>query len=144
MMSTRQRRKPVSDMNVVPYIDVMLVLLIIFMVTAPMLVQGVDVDVPQVASGPLNIDEREQYVIVALQADGQAFIERGNEEPATVDDPEITGYVAGVLEAQPQLRVLLRADQSVPYGRVMAVMSRLQVGGIDSVGLITEAPDDQS
>ena len=144
MITTRQRRKPVAEMNVVPYIDVMLVLLIIFMVTAPMMVQGVDVDVPKVANAPLSIDEREQYVVVALRADGQALIERGSEQAATVDDPEITGYVAGVLEAQPQLRVLLRADQSVPYGRVMAVMSRLQAGGIESVGLITEAPDEQS
>lgn len=144
MMKIRQRRKPVSDMNVVPYIDVMLVLLIIFMVTAPMMVQGVDVDVPKVSNAPLEIDEREQYVVIALKADGQAMIERGSESAATVDDPEITGYVAGVLDEQPKLQVLLRADQSVPYGRVMAVMSRLQAAGIDSVGLITEAPDEQS
>lgn len=143
MINTRRRHKPVSDMNVVPYIDVMLVLLIIFMVTAPMMVQGVDVDVPKVASSPLDVDERQQHVIIALRADGQALIERGNEEAATVDDPEITGYVAGVLEVQPKLQVLLRADQSVPYGRVMAVMSSLQAGGIESVGLITEAPDEQ-
>jgi biopolymer transport protein TolR len=141
-MKVRSRRKPVSDMNVVPYIDVMLVLLIIFMVTAPMLVQGVDVDVPQVASAPLQLDERQQHLIVALTKEGQALIERGDEEPAKVDDAAIADYVAGVLVAEPQLQVLLRADKSVVYGRVMEVMSGLQAGGVDSVGLITEAPNE--
>jgi biopolymer transport protein TolR len=129
-------------MNVVPYIDVMLVLLIIFMVTAPMLVQGVDVEVPKVASAPLQLDERQQHLIVALTKDGQALIERGDEEPAKVDDNAIADYVAGVLVAEPQLQVLLRADKNVIYGRVMDVMSGLQAGGIESVGLITEAPNE--
>ena len=141
-MKTRTRRKPVSDMNVVPYIDVMLVLLIIFMVTAPMLVQGVDVDVPKVASAPLTIDEQNQYLIIALRKDGQALIERGDEAAAEVDDAGVARYVSGVLKADPGLQVMLRADRAVPYGRVMTVMSALQAGGMDSVGLITEAPDE--
>ena len=108
-MKLRSRRKPVSDMNVVPYIDVMLVLLIIFMVTAPMLVQGVDVEVPQVSSEALSL---------------------------------VANYVTSVLEANPGLQVLLRADKDVKYGRVMSVMSSLQAAGVDNVGLITEAPND--
>lgn len=141
-MKVRVRKKPVSDMNVVPYIDVMLVLLIIFMVTAPMLVQGVKVDVPKVNSAPLTIDEKNQHLIIALTADGQALIERGDEEPAKVEDAGITSYVAGIQESDPNLQVLLRADTNVLYGRVMAVMSSLQAAGMDSVGLITEAPDE--
>ncbi len=141
-MKVRVKRKPVSDMNVVPYIDVMLVLLIIFMVTAPMLVQGVTVSVPKVNSAPLTIDEKEQHLIIALTKEGQALIERGEEEPAKVDDAGITTYVAGILEAEPKVQVLLRADETVQYGRVMAVMSSLQSAGMDSVGLITEAPDE--
>lgn len=140
-MKLRARRKPVAEMNVVPYIDVMLVLLIIFMVTAPMLVQGVDVDVPRVASTPLQLDERQQYLIIALTEDGQALIERGDEEPAIVDDQGVSSYVSGILSSDPELQVLLRADQNVRYGRVMQVMSSLQAGGMESVGLITEAPD---
>lgn len=141
-MKVRVRRKPVSEMNVVPYIDVMLVLLIIFMVTAPMLVQGVDVEVPKVSSTPLNIDDRNQHLIIALNAEGQAFIERGDEEPAAVENSAIANYVAGILDAEPTLQVLLRADTNVVYGRVMSVMSSLQQAGIESVGLVTEAPDE--
>lgn len=142
-MNVRHRRKPVSDMNVVPYIDVMLVLLIIFMVTAPMLVQGVDVDIPKVSSAALQIDERKQHLIIALTKEGQALIERGDEPPAKVDDAGIATYVGGVLKADPGLQVLLRADQSVQYGRVMQVMSSLQAAGMESVGLITEALDEK-
>ncbi|MFQ3231751.1 protein TolR [Reinekea sp.] len=141
-MLLRKRRKPVAEMNVVPYIDVMLVLLIIFMVTAPMLIQGVEVDVPKVSSSPLTIDEKEQHLIIALTKEGQALIERGDEEPAKVDDAGVANYVSGIRKQQPGLQVLLRADSSVPYGRVMTVMSSLQAAGMESVGLITEAPNE--
>jgi biopolymer transport protein TolR len=91
----------------------------------------------------LQVDERQQHLIIALTKDGQALIERGDEEPAQVDDEGIANYVAGILDTDPGLQVLLRADENVVYGRVMQVMSGLQAGGMDSVGLITEAPDDQ-
>lgn len=141
-MIVRNKKKLVAEMNVVPYIDVMLVLLIIFMVATPMLVQGVQVDVPKVASAPLTIDEKNQHLIIALTADGLALIERGEETPAEVDDAGITNFVTRVFREQPGLQVLLRADENVNYGRVMRVMSSLQGAGIDSVGLITEAPND--
>jgi len=141
-MKLRAKRKPVAEMNVVPYIDVMLVLLIIFMVTAPMLVQGVSVDIPKVNSAPITLDERKQHLIIALTKEGQALIERGDEEPAKVDDQGIATYVGGILSADPTLQVLLRADRTVLYGRIMEVMSSLQAAGMDSVGLITEAPDE--
>lgn len=141
-MIVRNKRKLVAEMNVVPYIDVMLVLLIIFMVATPMLVQGVQVDVPKVASAPLTIDEKNQHLIIALTANGQALIERGDDTPAEVDDAGVTNFVTRVLREQPGLQVLLRADENVAYGRVMRIMSSLQGAGIDSVGLITEAPNE--
>lgn len=142
-MKIRTKRKPVAEMNVVPYIDVMLVLLIIFMVTAPLLVQGVDVDIPKVASAPLPIDERSEYLIIALLEDGTLLIERGDEEPQQATPDVLAGFVNGALASNPELKVMLRADQAVAYGEVMSVMSGLQRGGIESVGLITEAPDER-
>ncbi len=142
MISVRRGRKPMSDINVVPYIDVMLVLLIIFMVTAPMMMQGVEVDVPQVVSGPLERDDEQEYLIVAVDDQGQIFIERGEEEPEAVQVAAVGEYALRVLQQQPSLEVYIRGDNRVPYGTVMQVMAALQQAGISSVGLITEAPDE--
>ncbi|WP_108124824.1 protein TolR [Saccharospirillum mangrovi] len=139
----RKRRKPMSEINVVPYIDVMLVLLIIFMVTAPMMMQGVEVDVPQVESGPLERDENQEYLIVAIDAQGQVYVERGEEAPEVVEPSGVGQYVSRVLGQQPSLQVYIRGDTNITYGRVMQVMSNLQAAGVESVGLITEAPDEQ-
>lgn len=143
MSLVRKRRKPMSEINVVPYIDVMLVLLIIFMVTAPMMMQGVEVEVPQVESGPLERDENQEYLIVAVDAQGQVYVERGEEEPQAVEPNGVGQYVARVLGQQPSLQVYIRGDSNITYGRVMQVMSNLQTAGIESVGLITEAPDEE-
>lgn len=142
MMTVRRKRKPMSDINVVPYIDVMLVLLIIFMVTAPMMMQGVEVDVPQVTSGPLERDENQEFLVVAVDGSGVVFIERGEESPQSVQPSEVGDYVLTVLRQQPSLEVYIRGDRSVAYGTVMEVMANLQTSGIESVGLITEAPDE--
>ncbi|MCH8533055.1 MAG: protein TolR [Saccharospirillum sp.] len=143
MIGARHKRtKPMSEMNVVPYIDVMLVLLIIFMVTAPMMMQGIDVDVPQVTSGPLDRDENLEYVVVAVNASGGIFVERGEEAPQAMAIAEVGQYVANVLLAQPGLQVYIRGDNRIDYGTVVAVMASLQNAGVGSVGLITEAPDE--
>lgn len=142
MIKVRRKRKPMSDINVVPYIDVMLVLLIIFMVTAPMMMQGVEVDVPKVSSGPLDRDENQEFLVVAVDKAGVIFIERGEETPQTVAATEVGQYVLTVLQQQPGLEVFIRGDRSVQYGTVMEVMANLQMSGIQSVGLITEAPDE--
>lgn len=131
-----------SDINVVPYIDVMLVLLIIFMVTAPMMMQGIEVDVPKVTSGPLERDENQEYLVVAVNAAGEVFIERGEEAPQSVQASEVGNYVATVLQQQPSLEVYIRGDNRIDYGSVMRIMANLQGAGIVSVGLITEAPDE--
>jgi len=142
MITVRRGRKPMSDINVVPYIDVMLVLLIIFMVTAPMMMQGVEVAVPTVVSGPLERDDEQEYLIVAVDEQGRVFIERGDEEPQTVQVAEVGEYALRVLQQQPSLEVYIRGDNRIDYGTVMRVMSALQQAGITSVGLITEAPNE--
>mgnify|MGYP003444133869 FL=1 len=127
-----------SDINVVPYIDVMLVLLIIFMVTAPMLMQGVKVELPEASADPVEKQDSEP-VIVSVDAAGQLFLNLGQEEQilslATIKD-----RVAAVLRRSPDKPVLIWGDQAVPYGEVVTVMVALQEAGAPSVGLVTENP----
>jgi len=134
----RSKRKPMSDINVVPYIDVMLVLLIIFMVTAPMLMQGVKVELPEASADPVEKQDSEP-VIVSVDAAGQLFLNLGQEEQilslATIKD-----RVAAVLRRSPDKPVLIWGDQAVPYGEVVTVMVALQEAGAPSVGLVTENP----
>jgi biopolymer transport protein TolR len=138
MARTRNKRKPMSDINVVPYIDVMLVLLIIFMVTAPMLMQGVKVDLPDASADPVENQDAEP-VIVSVDAAGQLFLNLGQEEQvlalATIKD-----RVAAVMRRSPEKPVLVWGDRAVPYGEVVRVMVALQEAGAPSVGLVTENP----
>ena len=138
MSRNRSKRKPMSDINVVPYIDVMLVLLIIFMVTAPMLMQGVKVELPEASADPVEKQDSEP-VIVSVDAAGQLFLNLGQEEQilslATIKD-----RVAAVLRRSPDKPVLIWGDQAVPYGEVVTVMVALQEAGAPSVGLVTENP----
>lgn len=127
-----------ADINVVPYIDVMLVLLIIFMVTAPMLMQGVKVDLPEATAAPVENQDSEP-VIVSVNASGELFLNLGQEEQvlslATIKD-----RVAAVLRRSPKKPILVWGDQAVPYGEVVTVMVALQDAGAPSVGLVTENP----
>jgi biopolymer transport protein TolR len=127
-----------ADINVVPYIDVMLVLLIIFMVTAPMLMQGVKVELPEASADPVEKQDSEP-VIVSVDAAGQLFLNLGQEEQilslATIKD-----RVSAVLRRSPDKPVLIWGDQAVPYGEVVTVMVALQEAGAPSVGLVTENP----
>ena len=138
MSRNRNKRKPMSDINVVPYIDVMLVLLIIFMVTAPMLMQGVKVELPEASADPVEKQDSEP-VIVSVDAAGQLFLNLGQEEQilslATIKD-----RVSAVLRRSPDKPVLIWGDQAVPYGEVVTVMVALQEAGAPSVGLVTENP----
>ncbi|MFY0640620.1 MAG: protein TolR [Bermanella sp.] len=137
----RQKRRPIAEMNVVPYIDVMLVLLVIFMVTAPVLTQGVRVDLPNVASEPIKSDKNKVPLIVSIQANGHYVIERGREENKAVNLEYVQKYVAKILKQQPDTDVLVRGDETVAYGKVIALMSTLQAAGAQGVGLVTEAPE---
>lgn len=130
-----------SEINVVPYIDVMLVLLIVFMVTAPMLMQGVQVDLPQAPSEPIDADDETEPVIVSVRADNTYYINLGGDEEEARPLEEITETVARVLRQNPQTPVLVWGDQQVGYGVVVQLMSELQSAGAPSVGLVTESPE---
>ncbi len=138
MARTRNKRKPMSEINVVPYIDVMLVLLIIFMVTAPMLMQGVKVDLPEASADPVENQDSEP-VIVSVNAAGELFLNLGQEDQvlslATIRD-----RVAAVMRRSPEKPVLVWGDRAVPYGEVVTLMAALQEAGAPSVGLVTENP----
>ena len=139
-MRQRTRKRPMSEINVVPYIDVMLVLLVIFMITAPLLSQGVKVELPQVPSEPLPQTDKEP-VIINVDAAGNFFINYGENQDDPVPPPELVNRVNALLKYQPGIPVLVGGDKDVPYGRVVELMALLQGAGVPSVGMITEPPE---
>ena len=130
----RRRRKLMSEINVVPYIDVMLVLLIIFMITAPLLTQGIKVDLPQSVAKAVDTKDRETLV-VTIDRNGRYYL-----DDRRVTAEELRRKVQGILRARPQTPVLIRGDRRVDYGQVVRAMALLQAAGAPSVGLITETP----
>ncbi|MBW6391875.1 MAG: protein TolR [Halomonas sp.] len=133
------RRKPMGEINVVPFIDVMLVLLVIFMITAPMLTQGVQVELPQVTSEPIETQEEREPIIVSVDREGGYFLSIGGEE-TNVELDELADRVIILLDRQPGTPVMVRGDRFVPYGEIVNLMSTLQVAGVANVGLISEPP----
>ncbi len=139
MMSKSARRKPMSEINVVPYIDVMLVLLVIFMVTAPLMTQGIKVDLPEAASGPIDVTDDEPMLVVSIKDDGNYYINLGEaEEPVPLS--EIGDKSAKIIAANPGIKVLVEGDKKLPYGVIIDLMNTLQAAGAQSVGLITKPP----
>ncbi|MCB1631713.1 MAG: protein TolR [Pseudomonadales bacterium] len=136
---SRERRKPMAEINVVPYIDVMLVLLIIFMITAPMLMQGVEVELPDAASEPIE-NQKDEPLIVSVKADGTYYINLGGSPDRPEQLAVIKDKVGKILKAKPKTPVLVWGDEKVPYGTVVVLMSELQQAGATSVGLVTENP----
>ena len=136
-----QRRRPMAEINVVPYIDVTLVLLIIFMVTAPMMQTGVDVELPQAEAK--TVDTSEQLpIIISIKADGSMFLDEGNQTDSPVTASELPARIQGVLVKKPGLAVLIRGDQKVDYGRVVTIMAALKQAGVPSVGLMTRPANE--
>jgi biopolymer transport protein TolR len=135
------KRKLVAEINVVPYIDVMLVLLIVFMVTAPLLMQGVEVELPQAPSEPIENDQDEP-VIVSIKEDSTLYIDLGGDPNQARPLEEIQDIVSRVLAEKPNTPVMVWGDTAVPYGQVVALMTALQNAGAGSVGLVTEPPRD--
>ncbi len=135
------RRKPMADINVVPYIDVMLVLLVIFMATAPLLTQGVLVDLPDAPSEPIS-EQQDDPFVVSVQADGAIFVNLGlkdeDDKGRRVTEFSLADQAAKVISARPDIPVYVRADHSLDYGRVVRIMTVLQGAGAKSVGLITD------
>ena len=138
-MRHRIRKRPMSEINVVPYIDVMLVLLVIFMITAPLLSQGVKVDLPQTPSEPLPPTEKEP-VVVSVDSSGNFFINYGDAQDKPVAPETLANRIGALLKYQPGIPVYVKGDTNVPYGRVVEVMALLQGAGVSGVGLMTEPP----
>ncbi|WP_372521786.1 protein TolR [Sulfuricaulis sp.] len=130
----KRRKKLMSEINVVPYIDVMLVLLVIFMITAPLLSQGVKVDLPKAAAQPVDSQDRETLV-VTVDREGRYFL-----DDRRITSDELSRKVAAILRARPQTPVLIRGDRQSNYGEVVKAMTLLQSAGAPSVGLLTEPP----
>lgn len=128
-----RRRALMSEINVVPYIDVTLVLLVIFMITAPLLTQGVQVDLPQASARPVDVQDRETLV-VTVDRGGRFYL-----DDRRIGADELKRKVAAILRARPKTPVMIRGDRNVNYGQVVKAMALLQSAGAPSVGLITEA-----
>lgn len=134
--------RPIAEINVVPYIDVMLVLLVIFMITAPMLTQGVTVDLPKAASSTLKSTEREP-IIVSVNLQGDYFLNINTAPEMPMEPQALMVRVAAELalanENKQPINVLVKGDQGVPYGKVIAAMSLLKQAGAEQVGLLTDS-----
>ncbi|HJO12675.1 MAG: ExbD/TolR family protein [Gammaproteobacteria bacterium] len=136
----RKKRKPMGEINVVPYIDVMLVLLIVFMVTAPLLNQGIEVELPEANNEPLNIDENLETLVVSVTSAGQYFLSIG----ATGDDRqsielEAVGEQVGIIvRANPTIQVLVEGDTEANWGAIVTLITVLQQAGVSSPNFITQ------
>ena len=131
-------RRAMAEINVVPYIDVMLVLLVIFMATAPLLMQGVEVDLPDANSSPVS-DSDAEPLIVSIDAQARLYLNLGASDDLALNIETVKQRVATVLKRNPEKAVMVWGDAAVPYGEVVALMSQLQEAGALSVGLVTEA-----
>ena len=138
---TPKRRRVVAEINVVPYIDVMLVLLIIFMVTAPLVTQGVKVDLPQAVAQPLP-DDSKPPLIASIDKQGQYFLNVGESVESPLDASEMKALVAAQLAVDENIQFVVKGDGDVPYKSVIDLMVLLQEAGVPSLGLMTE-PEEQ-
>ncbi|MGR0279818.1 protein TolR [Marinomonas dokdonensis] len=136
----RNKRRPMGEINVVPYIDVMLVLLVIFMITAPMLTQGVDVELPNANASPIQ-DTEEDVMIASVDSSGQYYLDFGGEQTA-ISLAQLQDRVRKVITQNSKISVLVRGDKNVSYGEVIGLMVALQGAGVPNVGLVTE-PDNK-
>ena len=134
-----KKRRAVAEINVVPYIDVMLVLLIIFMITAPIVQQGVEIELPKLTANSLPPDQQEP-VILTVSKTGDYYLNIGDNLKKPVSDEVVTQRVALVLKQKPTTPVLVRGDKDVDYGAVTTAMVLLQSAGVEKVGLMTEQP----
>ena len=139
-MRKNKRRKPMGEINVVPYIDVTLVLLIIFMITTPMLQTGVEVDLPEAESA--NVEQNEggkPPIVISIKKDGKHYINVDGVTDDLVEPEDINGRVEAVLSTNKNPQVLINADKSVDYGAVVTIMASLKNAGIPNVGLMTQS-----
>ena len=141
MATPLQKRKLMSEINVVPYIDVMLVLLVIFMVTAPLLTQGIDVELPKAGAEPIDSAADKLPLILSVDAAGNLYLSVGDDEDEPVDAKTIVANVRAILKNSPETPILVKADRAVEYGFVVGAMVLLQQGGAENVGFVTDPLD---
>jgi biopolymer transport protein TolR len=137
MPAVQRRRRLMGDINVVPYIDVMLVLLIIFMVTAPLLTQGIKVDLPKAGAEPLE-PTRLEPLVLSIDREGRYYLNVGRTADRPLDDQRVKDRVAAMLRRSPEIPVLVKGDANVPYGRVVEGMVLLQEAGARKVGFLSD------
>ncbi|NRB71390.1 MAG: protein TolR [Xanthomonadales bacterium] len=141
-MAQRNRRRPMSEINVVPYIDVMLVLLIIFMVTAPMLNLGVEVELPKADAEPLENDPSDEPMVLTVLENGDLYLNAGGDLDGTssglIDPETLVKTVGAIVRRNPELQVLVGGDQAVDYGKIYSAMVLLQQAGVQKVGLMSD------
>ena len=135
-----RKRRAIADINVVPYIDVMLVLLIIFMVTAPLLKQGVDVDLPNAPANPLDVNSPEP-IVVSVDRKGALFLSIAPDSQTEIGADALVQQVKGALMVDPKRPVMVRGDANGPYQNVMSTLVLLQQADVGSVGLVTDPED---
>lgn len=136
----RFRKRRMSEINVVPYIDVMLVLLVIFMITAPLLTEGVKVELPETSARPLP-DEQQEPVVVSVDAKGQYYLNLGDNPDKPLDDSTLVKRVQTVMRHRSDESIYIRGDKAASYGQVVGVMALLQSAGVNKVGLVTQPAD---
>ena len=132
-----------GEINVVPYIDVMLVLLVIFMITAPLLTQGVKVELPQAQSKPVDAKDKSEPLVVSVDAEGNYYANQGGDPRTPISGEELATRVAALLKLHPGTPIYVKGDRNVGYGKVVTVMALLQQAGAPSVGLLTEPPPEK-
>ena len=131
-----RRHRPMGEINVTPFVDVMLVLLIVFMVTAPLLTVGVEVDLPKTKAGAINADAAP--LVVSIKADGSLYLQE------TFVEPEVLiPRLKAISDANPNVRIFVRGDRAVSYGEVLSVMGRIQSAGFEKVALVAQLPEKQ-
>lgn len=137
-MRLRTRRKPMSEINMVPFIDIMMVMLVAFMVATPMMSQGIKVQLPKANSASMKAPKGEIPLIVSIKADGSYYLNLESAENSAQPLKMISQRVAKIKRAQPDTMVLIEGDERVSYGKIVAAMASLQDAGVNDVGLITD------
>ncbi|MDB2391003.1 protein TolR [Alphaproteobacteria bacterium] len=133
---TGGRHRPMGEINVTPFVDVMLVLLIVFMVTAPLLTVGVEVDLPKTRAGSINADAAP--LVVSIKADGELYLQE-----TMIESDKLIPRLKAISEANPAVRIFVRGDSSVMYGEVLGVMGRIQSAGFEKVALVARLPEQE-
>jgi biopolymer transport protein TolR len=141
MPTPLQKRKLMGEINVVPYIDVMLVLLVIFMVTAPLLTQGIEVELPKAGAEPIETSSERLPLVLSVDPEGFLYLNVGDDEEKPVEAKEVVAQVGRVMRRAPETPILVKADRSVAYGYVVGAMVLLQQGGAEDVGFVTDPLD---